>query len=47
MFLPYAVMEVYLTNLCPKDAMFSCLTRGLCESIPDRTWRTTRAIGMP
>ena len=38
---------VYRTTLCPKVAMLSCLKRGLCESIPDRTWRLTREIGMP
>ncbi|CAN0552203.1 unnamed protein product, partial [Ectocarpus sp. 8 AP-2014] len=40
-------MGAYLTTLCPKVAMLSCLKKGLCESIPDRTWRLTREIGMP
>ncbi|CAN0121842.1 unnamed protein product [Laminaria digitata] len=45
--MPNAVTGVYLTSLCPKDAMLSCLKSGPCGSTPERTWRFTRDTGMP
>ncbi|CAM9876259.1 unnamed protein product, partial [Ectocarpus sp. 6 AP-2014] len=34
-------------NSVPEGRYVNCLKKGLCESIPDQTWRFTTEIGMP